>query len=130
MSAPTLMARHDADLHPSPPEGQVRVGSPAEPRSGRAALDTAHRRLLFLSACFAIGFSVIGVRLVDLATSKPEAAPKLVERDVPPVVRAREKKAPAVMCSPWKTRSSLSARWRSTSSEAKSNPPNTTRRLE
>jgi cell division protein FtsI (penicillin-binding protein 3) len=89
MSAPTLMARHDADLHPSPPEGQVRVGPRSEPRSGRAALDTAHRRLLVVAACFAVGFSVIGVRLVDLATSKPEAAPKFVERDVPPVVRAR-----------------------------------------
>lgn len=93
MSAPTLMARHDADLHPSPPEGQVRVGprseSRSEPRSGRAALETAHRRLLIVSACFALGFSVIGVRLVDLATSRPESAPKFVERDVPAVVRAR-----------------------------------------
>ena len=89
MNAPTFMARQDADPTPSPPEGRVRVGPRTGPRSGRAALDVAHRRLLLLSACFALGFSVIGVRLVDLATSKPEAAPRRIARDVPAVVRAR-----------------------------------------
>ena len=89
MNAPTFMERHDADPSGSPPDRRVRVGRPEGPRSGRAALDTAHRRLLLLAAAFALGFSIIGVRLIDLAALRPEAEPRFAERDWPAVVRAR-----------------------------------------
>ena len=100
MNAPTFVDRHDADLTRSPPDEGVRVGATAKktrktektkklPRSGNAALDTAHKRLIPLAAAFALGFSVIGVRLYDLAALQPEADARIATNDFPGVVRAR-----------------------------------------
>ncbi len=96
MNAPTFMDRHDADLTRSPPDEEVRVAATStarskkrEPRSGNTALDTAHRRLIPLAACFALGFSIIGVRLFDLAALQPETDPRIANNDWPGIVRAR-----------------------------------------
>jgi cell division protein FtsI (penicillin-binding protein 3) len=93
MNAPTFMDRHDADPHRSPPDGRVRVSASKastrnEPRSGNAALDIAHCRLISVAALFALCFSVIGGRLIDLAATKPEAGPRTAD-SWPAVVRAR-----------------------------------------
>ena len=90
MNAPTFMARHDADPTRSPPDGRVRVSASSkyEPRSGNDALATAHRRVIAVAALFALCFSVIGGRLVDLAASKPEASTRTADT-WPAVVRAR-----------------------------------------
>ena len=63
MSKRPFMGRRGADPAGSPPDRRVRVGA----GPGLRATQSSHRRLTLVAAFFAVGFAVVGGRLVDLA---------------------------------------------------------------
>ena len=116
MSAPAPMGRLDAGHADIPPDPRARVGPFAVPagtggalaklarkrratapspddqtsrqRSGREALESGHARLVVLALFFALGFSVVGLRVVDLTAFQTTAA-NIRGPSWPAVVRER-----------------------------------------